>query len=413
MKIIIHRGANQIGGCVTEITTAKSKILIDLGSNLPCTASADYTQSEIELLCKGANGIFYTHYHGDHIGHISSVPNHIPQYIGQVSKEVLLCKYNALNSHGDYSKTIKTIERFDIYKYNETITINDGDIKITPYYVSHSACNAHMFKIEAEGQTILHTGDFRKHGYLGKGLMYTLNRCVKQVDFLIIEGTMLSRKSEAVKHEVEIKKEMKHLINTYKGKCIFVLCSSTDMDRLASFKAACKETNTPLLCDYYQKEILDIFTKHCDFGNNLFNFGYVKRCYYKSNKRFFDLFKSGFVILVRQSHIEFIRQMLKHYPDAELVYSMWRGYYAGNDKQIIPDVVDIVNSFNGRIHYLHTSGHADVETLQEVCKATRPRLGIIPIHKDPTSHFEDLEIADTFNIISSSCKINNIDIEIK
>ena len=87
MKITIHRGANQIGGCVTEIATTKSKILIDLGSNLPGTASTDYTQSEIELLCKGANGIFYTHYHGDHIGHINSVPNHIPQYIGQVSKD--------------------------------------------------------------------------------------------------------------------------------------------------------------------------------------------------------------------------------------------------------------------------------------------------------------------------------------
>ena len=35
IEINIHRGANQIGGCITEIATAQSRIIIDLGSNLP------------------------------------------------------------------------------------------------------------------------------------------------------------------------------------------------------------------------------------------------------------------------------------------------------------------------------------------------------------------------------------------
>lgn len=35
MKIIIHRGIDQIGGCITEIATNKARILIDLGQNLP------------------------------------------------------------------------------------------------------------------------------------------------------------------------------------------------------------------------------------------------------------------------------------------------------------------------------------------------------------------------------------------
>ena len=37
MKIAIHRGINQIGGCITEIATDVSKIMIDLGQNLPNT----------------------------------------------------------------------------------------------------------------------------------------------------------------------------------------------------------------------------------------------------------------------------------------------------------------------------------------------------------------------------------------
>ena len=35
LEIIIHRGINQIGGCITEIATANARILIDLGQNLP------------------------------------------------------------------------------------------------------------------------------------------------------------------------------------------------------------------------------------------------------------------------------------------------------------------------------------------------------------------------------------------
>ncbi len=35
MKISIHRGIDQIGGCITEIAIEKSRIFIDLGQNLP------------------------------------------------------------------------------------------------------------------------------------------------------------------------------------------------------------------------------------------------------------------------------------------------------------------------------------------------------------------------------------------
>ena len=36
MKITIHRGANQIGGCIIEIESAKGdRIFIDFGHNLP------------------------------------------------------------------------------------------------------------------------------------------------------------------------------------------------------------------------------------------------------------------------------------------------------------------------------------------------------------------------------------------
>lgn len=46
MNITIHRGANQIGGCITEISAGGAKILIDLGFNL-----SDSKVKEKKTLC--------------------------------------------------------------------------------------------------------------------------------------------------------------------------------------------------------------------------------------------------------------------------------------------------------------------------------------------------------------------------
>ena len=35
MNIQIHRGLDQIGGCITEISTATSRVFVDMGKNLP------------------------------------------------------------------------------------------------------------------------------------------------------------------------------------------------------------------------------------------------------------------------------------------------------------------------------------------------------------------------------------------
>ena len=43
MNIKVHRGIDQIGGCITEIATKDAKIFIDLGSNLPGSDKTDYS----------------------------------------------------------------------------------------------------------------------------------------------------------------------------------------------------------------------------------------------------------------------------------------------------------------------------------------------------------------------------------
>ena len=282
MKITIHRGINQIGGCITEISNSETRILIDLGQNLPDgegVVKDDFASREaIEKITQGIDAIFYTHYHGDHLGLFHYVPDNVQQYLGNVAKRVALCKHRQLS----YIKGREELSAEEIAKLKKMgelspgQSINIGDITITPYFVSHSAYDAYMFLIEAEGKKILHTGDFRGHGYLSKGLLPTIEKFILpqgKVDFLITEGTMLSRRGEKVMTENELQKEAGRIMTRYKN--VFVMCSSTDMERLATFYAANKHLKRPLVCDRFQKSILEIFTESAGIRSQLFHFDKV------------------------------------------------------------------------------------------------------------------------------------------
>lgn len=423
MIITIHRGASQIGGCITEIKTQSAKILIDLGCNLPGTDQEDFTSEDIKRITSGVDAIFYTHYHGDHVGFLADVDKDIPQFIGEGAKEIMLCKYNALTAHGDYSKELDAVERMCTYKAAENIT-RFGDIVITPYYCSHSAFDAYMFKIEAEGKTILHTGDFRGHGYMGSKLIPMLKKYVKQVDVLITEGTMLSRKSEAVKTERQIQEEVAEVLK--KHKYVFALGSSTDIDRLASFHAACHHADRYFYVDRFQESILDVFTKYTtsplyDFSDKGKDKTVFVQWQYKHHRKesvVKEMKRRGFLMPVRCSAEHLVKSMTDIYTDEEpvLIYSMWSGYWKGSKEQQLESVLNIRNLFNtDSIYEIHTSGHADCSMLSEVCLAVNPRLAIIPIHRDKDTDYRSLQLPECLKekVTSQSIYIEGIDITIR
>ena len=407
MTITIHR-ANQIGGCIIIIEHDGCKIIIDLGSNLPGNASEELSKEDIATITEGANAIFYTHYHGDHTGLHHLVDIKIPQYIGPGAKEVMLCKYQALSKHGDFSEELESTEKMLSYTAGHQILYNGCDkIKVTPYFVSHSAFDAFMFLIECNGKKILHTGDFRKHGYLGKGLFPTLTKYVGEVDILITEGTMLGRKQEDVVSENEIKQNVIDALKRH--KYVFALGSSTDLDRLSSFHAACKQTGREFVVDPYQKSVLDVFTRYAGKKSDLFVFD---KCFepvtYKSSKIISYLKDKGFLMPIRSSMIERVKSIIEDYGLEEpwLIYSMWNGYAEEGKEYSNADVIGIRNLFGDRIFDgtyagFHTSGHADVETLEEVCATVNPRIGVIPIHKDACTHY-DMDKVKGYKIFTES-----------
>ncbi len=421
MKITIHRGIDQIGGCITEIATEKVRVLIDLGQNLPDGEGVVQDEfANLETIAKITNdidAIFYTHYHGDHLGLFHLVPDSIPQHIGNVSKRVALCKHQRLAHIKDRqelsAKEISKIEAMLPFEPEQIIEV--GNIRIIPYFVSHSAYDAYMFLIEANGKRILHTGDFRGHGYLSKGLLATIEKLIlKQgkIDFLITEGTMLSRLDERVRHENELKKEIGALINKYKN--VFVMCSSTDMERLATFHAANKEVgNKPFVCDDFQKDILGIFSDTAGKKSALFDFGEPFSFWQNNSKLVKWMIDKGFCMLVRATgkfygYLEFILPQIDE-KETVLIYSMWKEYIDPNSRHANKRYLDFVGKFSS-VKKIHTSGHASADCLADVCNLVNPTVGIIPIHSEYSPDYQKLPIKEELKskIIITSKTLNDV-----
>ncbi|MFI3293941.1 MAG: MBL fold metallo-hydrolase [Rikenellaceae bacterium] len=391
MQITIHRGIDQIGGCITEIATSEARILIDLGQNLPDSNGEVKdplaTKEAIEKLAEGADAIFYTHYHGDHVGLMEYVPTDIEQYIGEVAKEVLIVKATYIpNQNPDRLQSLKT--------FTPAQRIAIKDITITSFFVSHSAADAYMFLIEAEGKKVLHTGDFRSHGYLGKGLHKFVPHYIGQVDVLITEGTMLSRSTESVKSENDLQQELKTVMARY--KYLFVVGSSTDMDRLATLYKA-NPKGRLFVCDRYQRDILELFTKSSGNHSDLYNFDNLS--VFPKDGLLDEMRAKGFCMMVRPNgydgkYSRFTEMTINSLPQSKTVaiYSMWSGYLDRASTRNHHHV-NFLSKF-ANIERVHTSGHATTECLAELCTMTNPRLAIIPIHSEKSSEYANLPISD-------------------
>ena len=393
MNIIIHRGLEQIGGCITEIRTGTSRVFIDLGQNLPGIGEQTTPEQDRENNPKEHEAVIYTHAHEDHVELFDYVPKGITQYIGEGGKEILLAKYGLLRKIPNLSSEALLTINGKIRKLNSFKTWRRtkphakpqyfmvGNIRITPFFNCHSIYDSYMFLIEVDGKRIWHTGDYRKHGYMGKGLIPTLKRYATNIDVLITEGTMLKRAEECI-HEREVSRRMASVMEAF--KYVVVLASATDIERLASIKESAKKAHKPwYICSGYLSRTTRIFTRcEADVSKGLFEFRpqYVDGY---GDKKIPTMKKRGFVLVTGVNNLDKAKEICEDLDSSEvlLIYSAWDGYYKDPEqvknnpryklfRDSFPNVVDI-----------HTSGHADRKTIKEVIETVKPK-EVICIHKE-------------------------------
>lgn len=377
MKLCIHRGTHQIGGIAAEIATETTRILIDMGDELsldPGFVSAPLHIPGVTDANGRCDAVLFTHYHGDHTGQMLRIRPDIPLYAGALAKDIMrLSSAHSWKKDEVLCKRIETIRTF-----SAGMPFLIGNIQITPFGIDHSAVDSYLFLIEADGKCILYTGDFRLHGVRGKTMDKILDRRIGKVDAIITEGTTVSRTDGKTVTEWELQARVRNYLQQY--KYVFVLCATTNLDRIFALARAVPRGKY-CICDDYQKMLVETVSKHWSGISSFYEMPKLLSFKHHPPARFAEL---GGLMFVR-ANSKFGAIICQYNPaQSILLYSMWDGYRT-KPGSTIPDFLALTDTWET----LHTSGHASPEDLRHVIEKADPQL-VIPMHTDAPQKMQAL-----------------------
>ena len=383
MYIRTIRGQNQIGGNIIEVRSKNTKIILDIGKEL------EEKIIEVPLvkgLFKGKadyDAVLITHYHEDHIGLINNILPDIPIYMGEKCYSIYKITNEYLgNKMVEISIFLQSEKEFRV-----------GDIRIKPILCDHSAFDSYMILLYCENKKILYTGDFRASGR--KSFSALLNK-LEKIDILITEGTTVARENFKSYSEKSLEKKAINIISNNNSP-VFVLTASANIDRIVTFYKVAKNTNRLFLEDVYMAKITTASGNNIpnpkDFENvKVFltiptekNYSILNK--YKNKKiGRKEISKNKFIMCIRSSMENYLDKLSKEisFKGGVLFYSMWKGYL-GNDET--KRFIDFMKGKGVNIIPLHTSGHADIKTIDALIEKTKPEY-IIPVHTENAKWFE-------------------------
>ena len=127
MRLMIHRGAHQVGGSCVELNYDDAAILIDVG--LPLDFSDDPESHLPQPLFdqlrdgnKNIDAVILSHAHLDHYGLAGMLPEGIPVYCGKASAELM-----AIIGNKVWEKT--WIALFGLFSHIRTQYFDRSEIK--------------------------------------------------------------------------------------------------------------------------------------------------------------------------------------------------------------------------------------------------------------------------------------------
>lgn len=416
-EMTIHRGTHEIGGSCIELcsSSGNTRVIFDLGMPLVNKDMSPFDWSihrkftlpqllekkivpSIEGLYENdkptVTAVVLSHAHLDHYGLLRFVHSDIPVYMSVGTKSLAEVSNAFLNTDVKFDR-IETFEMWQIFKI--------GEFAITPYLMDHSAPDAAAFLIEADGQRIFYTGDFRGHGRKGILLERLKQDPPKNINYLLMEGSMLGREEGLFADESAVEQALYELVHSHKGLS-YVFTSSQNLDRLVSIYRAARRDGKTLVIDLYTAFVLDklsVISKSIpQFGwegiRVLYSYYHAQKLAdldkallykYKSAKIEFEEIRDNpdnKVLLAKDSrYFHNLIAKLKDSGKAIAIFSMWHGYLERSN------LGEFLKSNGIPLSEIHTSGHAYVSQLKLLVDALKPRW-IVPIHTFHPEKFHDM-----------------------
>lgn len=420
MKFKIHRGTHEIGGSCVEIESNGSRIVVDIGMPLVDDAGERFDEKKYkgfsgpelvdkkilpdingvygwDLEIKAIDGLLISHSHSDHYGFYGYLRDDLQYYLGEGTRRIIDLNGRALGSR-------KPIANCNIFSSGQPFKV--GNFTVTPYLMDHSAFDAYAFLTEADGKKLLYSGDFREHGGKPQAFEWFLRNAPRDVDALLLEGTMVGQKERATKTEKNVGLEIQKILSDTSG-IVLIMMSAHNIDRIVAVYNAAHASDRDFLIDVYTANVLSALGELGKIPDPLRGFERLKVFYPGSltrklgqidEKEFLYRFTrkrikakdieqnpGKYIMIVRPTMLSDLKS-IKSLEGATVIYSMWKGYLEeGGMKRFLK----FMEEKNMKMVPIHTGGHADVGTLKKVVDTLKPKK-IIPIHTFKPDMYEKL-----------------------
>ncbi len=433
MQVTVYRGTKEVGGTCIEISTNDSRVVLDIGLPLfdedrePLDSFQLRRMTKDELLTKGIlprvpglfdgspspDAILLSHSHLDHTGLLAHSKPHIPVYASRGTSKMMLAGgifAGQINLPRDRFREVKPGQTFEI-----------GGLVGTGLNVDHSTFGCMAYLIEADGKSVLYTGDVRTHGRK-PGMMKRLIELMsgRQVDVMLMEGTHFGLPDGNTIDEYELERRIVEHVSKAPG-LVLASFSPQDVDRLVTFIRAAKKTYRVFVADVYTAFVLHLIASEIPIPvaekDGLVRVYYPKAFTESVDRRglqdLADRFEtsrislkeiksnpSKYLMIFRPSMLD--SDFDGKFPDATTcLYSRWSGYLEKSDWQQTKSKIE---EAAGELIKVHTSGHILSSDIIPFVKGIAPRL-VVPVHtfqpQDFGKHLDNVRLiadGETFTV---------------
>lgn len=243
-----------MGGSTVELEADGQRIVLDVGLPLdPSTVRYRDLLPDVPGLWAESDGsllgVLVSHGHLDHCGLADLVRPEIPVFMSEAGRSILdqAAFYNPRWRSPGETKSLPLDRPFDI-----------GPFRVTTFRVDHSAYDSRAFLIEADGKSLVYSGDLRAHGR-NSGWLEHLIDGASGSDCLLLEGTNVGREvpvetKSSMPDEFAVEDHCSKLFSQYEGLAL-TFFSAQNVDRLISVHNAARRTGRKLILDLYANDI--------------------------------------------------------------------------------------------------------------------------------------------------------------
>ncbi|MDX2186681.1 MAG: MBL fold metallo-hydrolase [Opitutaceae bacterium] len=395
MRIVIHRGAHQIGGTCIEVATDSTRIILDAGLPLDADPSGPLPLPNVPgLWSKGekpVDALFLTHAHADHSGLVRASQSEISVYLTTDTSKLLLA--------GSLFARQPQVPRKRGKRLEAGKPVQIGNLCVTAFPVDHSTQGAVAFLVEDGQHRLFYTGDLRFHGRWPKravAIQEALSS--KPLDALLIEGTRFGeRASEKNESESQLLERMEKRCREHEGP-VFVSYSPLHVDRFRTLHDLATRLGRRFVIDPYQDFVLHLLRGDLPRPSEEGRLCTVlmpdawspAALNWLKNKAWFTemhtralrpeevrAFWERAVVLYRPSMDNWLFEGM--YPSNSLfLYSYWTGYLKQEAQKAW---LAKVRAFGAKMESAHASGHAHPDDLLGFVNAIKPRV-LVPVHTE-------------------------------